>query len=129
VSGSHISDKSPGNDPQRKKDMGSVPGTGGKMAERRLSIFDYKPHQSGTLVAIFTVRFEVLKLEIKGCTLHEKSGKKWIMLPSKAYEQDGVRKYNPICEISDLRYARQFQKSCLNAIDTYLKAPKKAGIL
>jgi hypothetical protein len=99
------------------------------MAERGLSIFDFKPHSSGTLTAIFTVRFEVLKLEIRGCTLHEKSGKRWVMLPSKAYEQNGQKKYSPICEISDLRYARQFQKSCLDAIDSHLRSPKKADIL
>lgn len=59
-------------------------------------------------------------LEIRNVSLHEKGGKRWIQLPSKAHEKDGKTLWSAIIDFYDKNRAEQFQKSALDALDKFL---------
>ena len=59
-------------------------------------------------------------LEIRDVTLHEKGGKRWLGLPSKAYEKDGKTLWSAIIDFYDKLRGDQFQTAALDALDRFL---------
>jgi len=59
-----------------------------------IEILKFELLNKGSLVAKFNVKMHKWGgLVIRECTLFENNGKKWVNLPSKAYESDGKKKY------------------------------------
>jgi hypothetical protein len=40
-------------------------------------------------------------LLVRGATIHEKEGKRWLSLPAREWQKDGERGWAPILEVSD----------------------------
>jgi len=58
------------------------------------------------------------QLEIFGCTLHMKDGKRWLNLPNKEYLDDqGVKKYAPIIKFKTKDLQDTFSEKAKEAID------------
>jgi hypothetical protein len=58
-----------------------------------IEIKNFKKMPEGVCKAKFSIVFPKMGMTINDCGLFEKDGKKWIALPSKAYEKDGQKKY------------------------------------
>jgi hypothetical protein len=80
-------------------------------------ISNFREHRNNTLQGFFDVKITNLCLEIRGCCLHEKDGRKWVQLPSKPYEkEDGSKGWQYILDFYDRDKREAFQKDVLNAI-------------
>lgn len=89
----------------------------------KLTVLDFKKVEKNTLRGFFTIRFNLMTLEIHNVMLHEsaKNGSRWIVLPQKEYELDGKKRYQPIIEFTDKRMFGRFQESVLMALDEYMR--------
>lgn len=86
-----------------------------------IEITSFKPHAKNSLRGFLALRLTNIGLEIRDAALHEKSGKRWIQLPSRAYEKDGTTKWSPIVDFYDKSRADQFQKAALEALDQFTR--------
>jgi DNA-binding cell septation regulator SpoVG len=84
------------------------------------TISNWRPHQSGSLRGFFSTTIQSTKLIIHDCQLLEKSGRRWINLPSRPYESQGERKYAPIIEFQTRDTADHFQTAVLAALSEYI---------
>jgi DNA-binding cell septation regulator SpoVG len=83
-------------------------------------IRDWRPHQKETLRAFFTI---VLPsgLVIYDCRLHQKGDRRWIGMPTKTFESQGEKKFQPIVDFIDRDAEDRFRIHVLNAIDQHLR--------
>jgi hypothetical protein len=58
-----------------------------------IEVINFKLMPEGACKAKFTVKIVKMGMEIRDCGLFEAQGKKWIGMPSKPYEKDGMKKY------------------------------------
>jgi len=92
-------------------------------------IKDWKEDKRNTLLGFATVVFVGLNLEIRGCTFHEKGGRRWISLPAKPYTKaDGTTGWNYIIAFTDTFAFNRFQEDILKIFNKLIfkvpKAPK-----
>ena len=80
-----------------------------------------------SLQGFATIRMTSIGLEIRDICLHQKDGKRWIQLPSKAYEKDGKTLWSYILDFYDKARAEQFQKAALDALEQFLAKGGGAG--
>ena len=93
-----------------------------------IEIVNFKKFSKNTLKGFVTIRLTNTSLEIRDCSLHTKSGKRWISLPAKSYKkEDGNQGWSYIVKFYDKARGEQFQKACLKALDTYLANKKNTG--
>ena len=76
----------------------------------------------GSLQGFASLYVEKWGVDINSITLYMKDGKRWINLPSREYEEDGVKKYSPIIFFKDKRILEEFNKQALKAIDAFCVA-------
>lgn len=86
-----------------------------------IEITSFKPYTKNTLRGFLTLRLTNIGLEVRDATLHEKNGKRWIQLPSKAYQKDEKTLWTAIVDFYDKARSEQFQKAALEAIDQFMK--------
>jgi hypothetical protein len=92
-----------------------------------IEITSFKPFVKNTLQGFATIRLTAIGLEIRDVTLHTKGGKRWIQLPSKAYDKDGKTLWTAIVDFYDKTRAEQFQKSALDALDRFQGEGRRAS--
>lgn len=80
-----------------------------------MKINNYRDVNKGCMLSSFDVIIPTLELSIN-CTLFEKDGQKWISLPSRQYEVDGMKKYFSLVRFSKEKHAK-FQDKVLSMID------------
>jgi hypothetical protein len=87
-------------------------------------IRDWRPRQKETLRAFFTI---VLPsgLVIYDCRLHQKGERRWIGMPTKAFESQGEKKFQPIVAFADRDAEDRFQLHALDAIDRHSSEAKE----
>jgi hypothetical protein len=85
-----------------------------------LEIISFKPFVKNTLQGFATVRMSNIGLEIRDVCLHQKDGKRWLQLPSKAYKKNGKTAWSYILDFYDKTRGEQFQKSALEALDRFI---------
>lgn len=69
-------------------------------------------------------------LLFKGCAIHQKSGKRWVNFPARQYKDDaGVLQWQALIAIPDKAAYCEFQKSALEAVDSYRRAHPEGGEL
>jgi hypothetical protein len=82
-----------------------------------MKIHNYKPIANSVMVAQFDVEIEQWALTIRGCTLFDKGGKKWIGFPSRKFDgKDGKPAYfNYI--VMDKEAKERFDKAAIALLD------------
>jgi hypothetical protein len=86
-----------------------------------IEVVSFKPFQKNTLQGFATIRMSNIGLEVRDVCLHQKDGRRWIQLPSKAYEKDGKTLWSYILDFYDKARGEQFQQATLVALDNFLK--------
>lgn len=86
----------------------------------KVKVTDYKAHQQNTLQAFVDLLIVDVGAQIKGCTLHEKNGSRWIGLPARAYEKDGETAWARIIDFPEREDYRAFQDAALAALESHL---------
>jgi hypothetical protein len=80
----------------------SAPGT-------QARILGFKPFEKNTLRGFFDIEL-ASGLILRGCTLHEKNGRRWDGLPAKPYTaNDGGQTWAAIVDFRDRQTASRFQ--------------------
>src|SRR5690348_13620190 len=73
-------------------------------------ILGFKPFEKNTLRGFFDIEL-ASGLILRGCTLHEKNGRRWVGLPAKPYAaNDGAQSWAAIVDFRDKRTAARFQE-------------------
>jgi hypothetical protein len=87
----------------------------------------YKSYKSGSLQGYFDITFVDTGLQIFGCSLFMKNGKRWVSFPSKEYiNSSGETKYQPYVKYNTLDIQSIFQNAALKAIDQFCKEQENA---
>jgi len=95
-------------------------GNGGNR-RRGLVITDWKPFEKNTLKGFCTI-ITPPGIRIKGCTAHEKDGKRWVNLPARPWtNSDGSISYVAVIDFTDIELRKRFQDQALAALDDLLK--------
>lgn len=80
-----------------------------------MKILNYKEVSKGAMAATFTALFEKMELNIS-CVLFKNDKSRWIGLPNRQYEADGVKKYQWLTWFSKDKH-RAFEDACFKLID------------
>jgi|SRR5215469_17490977 len=84
--------------------------------QRYIKISGWRNHNKGTLRGFFTAELPSGMI-IHDCMLHEKGEDRWISLPSREYEQNNERKFQPIITFVDREAEHKFRDQVLTALD------------
>jgi len=85
----------------------------------RVEVLAFKPHVKNTMRGWVDLALPAVGLKLLGCTLHEKNGSRWIGLPAREYQDNGVRKWSPIVETVSKEAREALQKAALAALDAH----------
>lgn len=79
----------------------------------------YKPINKGGLVGFADLYFKNLDLEVFGCALHQKDGKRWVSLPCKEYIEplSGEKKFISVMRFRNKTHYDLFVKLAKEAIE------------
>ena len=78
----------------------------------------YKSVNKGSLLGYADLFVPKTGLEIYGCTLHQKEGRRWINFPSREYsDETGEKKYAPIVRFREKAHMEGFTKVAKEAIE------------
>lgn len=84
-----------------------------------IECINFRTQTSGALLGFADFFVPKMGLEIKGCTLFQKNGRRWLNLPSKEYEKDGEKKYAPIVKFREKEHQEAFATAAIKAIDDF----------
>jgi len=88
----------------------------------------WKPFERNTLKGFADLWLRAPRLNIHGCAVHEKNGKRWVQLPAKpkldqnrelVKDQTGRIQYCPVMEFDSREVADRFSEAALKAIDNF----------
>ena len=79
----------------------------------------FKSFSKGYLLGFADIYVEKWGIEILGCKLFQKEGRRWLQLPSTEYEKDGETKYSPLFKFKDENHWKEFVKQAKDAVDEY----------
>lgn len=84
----------------------------------------YRAHESGSLQGFADLRLPTMGVELYGCGLFMKNGKRWVSLPSKEYDdkETGERKYQRIMKFMAKEHSDLFSTAALPAIDKWCES-------
>jgi hypothetical protein len=82
-------------------------------------ITDWRPRQTGTLQAFFTLT-SPSGMIIRGCSVHKKTDRRWVNMPSREYALQGERKFEPVIAFTDRQAEDRFRLLALDAIDRHV---------
>jgi hypothetical protein len=86
-----------------------------------LECIRYKPVDVGTFCGFADMYIQDLGIEILGCTLYKKDGKRWLNPPVRNFTApDGEEKYSPIIRFREQKNFKDFCTLSKEAIDTFL---------
>jgi DNA-binding cell septation regulator SpoVG len=89
---------------------------------RTITVCNWKPLNHGSLRGFLTLTLPS-GLIIHNCQLIEAGAKPWIGLPSLRFSRpDGSIYYVPVLDFVTRRARRNFERSALEAVQSYLKA-------
>ena len=85
-----------------------------------MEIINYKQIDKGFLIARFDVYIQKWGFTIRGCSLFNKEGRKWISMPSHKKEMDDGSSHYFEHVSFDKSIRDRFQNSCIEKIDNGL---------
>lgn len=85
----------------------------------------YKTINKGSLLGYADLFVPKMGLEIFGCSLHQKDGRRWINLPSREYTDDkGEKKFFSIIRFRNKTHMEEFSKQAKEAIEKNAMMPE-----
>jgi len=88
----------------------------------------FKAYEKGVLLGFADFRLPKMGIEIYGCSVHQKDGRKWVNLPSKEYQSEtGEKKYSSYVRFIDADHYKKFIGEALDALKPFFEleqAPK-----
>lgn len=91
---------------------------------KRMRISNYKQIGKGVVVASFNLTLPKMgDFEIRGCTLFDSNGKRWVSMPSRAYEdkETGKQKYFAYCGFASRELNDKFSAQIMKVLDEHIK--------
>jgi len=88
----------------------------------------WKPFEHNSLKGFADLWLRPARLNIKGCAIHEKNGKRWVQLPARPRldkdqnlirDDAGKMQYWPVMEFDSREVADRFSEAALKAIDDF----------
>lgn len=92
----------------------------------------YKPVNKGTLLGYADLFVPKMGIEIFGCSLHQKDGRRWINLPSREYtDNKGEKKFFSIIRFPNKAHMEEFSKQAKEAIErkAMIEEPKQSSFI
>jgi len=80
----------------------------------------FKQCQINTLQGFANFYIPATGMEIYGCTLHDKDGRKWLNLPSREYTQDGEKKYLSVIRFREKSHYDAFTSAAKAAVEKWI---------
>ena len=78
----------------------------------------FKSHVKGALLGFADFSLPKMGIEIYGCSVHQKNGRRWVNLPSREYENEmGEKKYASYIRFIDSQHYSAFIEEALKAVD------------
>ena len=83
-----------------------------------IEIINYRETKSNSpLIGFVDVYISTFGLEIIGCTIFEKDGRKWVSMPQKEYvNKEGEKKYSPVNRFRDRAKQDAFSRAVIEAV-------------
>lgn len=85
-----------------------------------VTIENYRPIGKGCAIASFNCVIPTFSMTIRGLTLFDKGGSKWVSFPSLVYDKDGKKAYMPYI-VLDKDFAEVFKNACLSALQPFFQ--------
>lgn len=80
----------------------------------------FKTFQKGSFQGFADLLVPSWGIEIKGCSLYMKEGRRWVSMPSKEFTNaEGEKKYAPIVKFHDKNHMDAFSEQAKQAIDKW----------
>lgn len=81
----------------------------------------FSSHSNGTLIGFADLWIPRMGLEIYGCTLMKKDGKRWLNLPSREYvdRATGEKRFSKVLYFRGKEHSRLFGEAAKKAIDKW----------
>ena len=84
-------------------------------------IENYKEINKGSMIANFNLKVIPWGgFIIRGMTYYKKENNRWVSFPSRAYEENGVKKYFSYCVFEDFADTKAFAEKVLRALDEFI---------
>ncbi len=81
---------------------------------------NFKTHQKGSLQGFADLFVDSWGVEIKGCSLFMKGGRRWVTFPSREYDnKEGEKKYMPYIRFRNKEHMDAFATQAKEAIDKW----------
>lgn len=85
-----------------------------------IEISNINPIQKNNLLATCTVYIKPWKIFLHEVTIFEKGQNRWVGMPSRAYEQNGEKKYVELITFEGDAVKKRFRDQICHAVDKYL---------
>ena len=80
----------------------------------------FTPHANGFLQGFADFYIEKWGVEINGCSLFMKEGRRWVNFPAKEYEnKEGEKKFMPLIRFREKEHNTKFMEAAKEAIDKW----------
>lgn len=80
----------------------------------------YKPVNKGAIQGVADFKIVKWNLEIRGCAIFMKNGRRWINMPNKEFETpEGGKGYAPFVKFTDSSMMDRFTTEALKSLDKY----------
>jgi len=79
----------------------------------------FKSFQKGTLQGFADFYIPKWGIDLPGCTLNMKNGKRWVNLPTREYLDNGEKKFAPLFKFRNKKHWEAFIEECKTAIEVY----------
>jgi len=90
-----------------------------------IEVLAYKAIKKGGQQGIVNLKITKFCLVLNECKVFKKDKRRFIGLPTKTYEKDGVKKYSPLVLFDDREMGERFNRQALEAIDEYIAQEKQ----
>lgn len=88
--------------------------------QETVECLEFRPYSKNTLQGFATLRLPAVGLTIKECTLHAKSGARWIGFPGRPWtDKDGNVQYANLIEFATKEQADRFRDAAVQSIDAF----------
>lgn len=79
----------------------------------------FTPKSSGALQGFADIYVPKWGVEIFGVSIFMKDGRRWVSMPSREYDQDGVKKYWPYLKFREKAHMDAFSKKVMEAVTKF----------
>lgn len=91
-----------------------------------IECLEFRSHPSGALQGFANFRIPKMGVELFGCPVFMKDGRRWMSLPSREFvdQESGEKKYITVMRFIEKEHNDAFCKAALQAMDSWCEAQK-----